>query len=308
MEHWEDGSPNPEGKIIRSNMKGVILGIIYGRGAASIAAETGQTLEEARKTIDSFYGAYPIVKQWMDTTIADAKKNGYVSTICGRRRRLPDIQLPEFTIEEDKTKLTNNILFEDIKTSNNVDKINLYKTKLNSAKNKYEIDNIIKLAKQDNITIKNNKGWIAKATRQSVNARVQGGAADLSKTAMIDIYNSKEFRDLGFKMLYVIHDEIAGQCPKENANKVAQLLKNTMINSAKKLCSVPMKVDTYTLKHWYADDLSDTVQKAYNKLLKDHSKEEAFKLIDKDYPEIDLDILKQMCEGTIDLTDNRFAR
>ncbi len=313
MEHHEDGSPNPDGKALRSNMKKLILGIMYGRGPASIADQTGQSLEEAKQTIDDFYKAYPIVKKWMDESVVMAKNIGYVTTICGRRRRLPNIQLPPYTIKQIKTNedTSNNLLFEDINLkSNDTTLIDYYKNKLDKCKNRFQIQKIAEEAKADGIEIEDNGGWIATATRQCVNARIQGSAADLSKRAMINIYNNKRLRELNFTTLYVIHDEIAGQCPIENAEEVAQLLKDCMIGSAAEICSVKMKVDTYTINHWYFDDLSDVIKERYEKLIsKEHKTEnEAFEIIDKENPEIAVETLKKICNGTVDLTRDELAR
>lgn len=284
---------------------------MYGRGARSIADQTGQSLQEANEMIDSFYESYPVVKKWMDESVQMAKDLGYVTTVSGRRRRLPNIQLPKYTIKDLNPQMSNdNILFEDLNIENNTDSslVTYYKEKMDKANNRKQINSIIEQAKQEGIDIEDNTGWIATATRQCVNARIQGSAASLSKLAMIAIYNNKELRDLGFKTLYVIHDEIAGQCPKENAEKVAELLKKTMIDSAAEICSVKMKVDTYTISHWYYDDLSDTIKDKYDKLCKTMSPEEAFKKIDEENPEISLNVLRQMCDGTIDLTIDELAR
>lgn len=284
---------------------------MYGRGARSIADQTGQSLQEANEMIDSFYESYPVVKKWMDESVQMAKDLGYVTTVSGRRRRLPNIQLPKYTIKDLNPQTSNdNILFEDLNIENNTDSslVTYYKEKMDKANSRKQINSIIEQAKQEGIDIEDNTGWIATATRQCVNARIQGSAASLSKLAMIAIYNNKELRDLGFKTLYVIHDEIAGQCPKENAEKVAELLKKTMIDSAAEICSVKMKVDTYTISHWYYDDLSDTIKDKYDKLCKTMSPEEAFKKIDEENPEISLNVLRQMCDGTIDLTIDELAR
>lgn len=284
---------------------------MYGRGARSIADQTGQSLQEANEMIDSFYESYPVVKKWMDESVQMAKDLGYVTTVSGRRRRLPNIQLPKYTIKDLNPQISNdNILFEDLNIENNTDSslMTYYKEKMDKANSRKQINSIIEQAKQEGIDIEDNTGWIATATRQCVNARIQGSAASLSKLAMIAIYNNKELRDLGFKTLYVIHDEIAGQCPKENAEKVAELLKKTMIDSAAEICSVKMKVDTYTISHWYYDDLSDTIKDKYDKLCKTMSSEEAFKKIDEENPEISLNVLRQMCDGTIDLTIDELAR
>lgn len=311
MEHWEDGSANPEGKKLRSMVKNIILGILYGRGPASVAEKTGQTLEQAKETIDNFYNAYPTVKKWMDESIQMAHEKGYVTTISGRRRRLPNIQLPPYTIKKVETQVTNTSPLFDVVNENieNNDLVTYYKDKLDNCKNRFQMKTIIDAASKDGIEIEDNTGWIATATRQCVNARIQGSAASLSKLAMIDIYNNKELRDLGFKTLYVIHDEIAGQCPKENANKVAELLKKVMIDSATKICSVPMKVDCYIINHWYFDDLSDVIKERYDKLIKEGKTEiEAFNIIDKENPEIAINTLQKICNGTIDLINDDLAR
>ena len=51
MEHYEDGSPNPEGKKRRGIAKTLLLGIMYGRGCASIADQIGCSIPEAQKII-----------------------------------------------------------------------------------------------------------------------------------------------------------------------------------------------------------------------------------------------------------------
>jgi DNA polymerase I-like protein with 3'-5' exonuclease and polymerase domains len=312
MEKWEDGSANPNGKKLRGMMKNILLGIMYGRGPASVAEKTGQTLEEAKKTINDFYEAYPVVKEWMDGSVQMAKEKGYVTTISGRRRRLPNIQLPPYTIKDNRIKTISDesILFEDIQISQTEEDnlMTYYREKLDKTKNRFQIEAIAKEAKTQGIEIEDNTGWIATATRQCVNARIQGSAASVSKLAMIAIYNDKRLRDLGFKTLYVIHDEIAGQCPKENAEEVSQILKEVMIESAKEVCSVTMKVDTYTLKHWYGDDCSDVIKDKYDKLCKEMSPEEAFDIIDKENEEISLKVLREICDGTFDLASEEWAR
>ena len=149
--------------------------ILYGRGAASVAEKTHQTIEEAKNTINTFYEAYPTVKKWMDESVKMAKDIGYVTTVCGRRRRLPNIQLPPYTIKKVKSDISdNNILFEDIENNDNNDLITYYKDKLDKCKNRFQIQDIVKEAEKCGIEIEDNSGWIATATRQCVNARVQG--------------------------------------------------------------------------------------------------------------------------------------
>lgn len=300
MEKWEDGSPNPIGKKLRGQIKGVVLGIMYGRGTASVAEQTGQTLEEAKQTIDGFYDGFPKVRNWIDETNKFAEKNGYVETLCGRRRRLPDILLDQYEVTCFSNKpVSFNPLFEDTSDIKfeDVDKIEEYKRALKEARSFQEKEAIKRRADQESVKIKDNGGFIAQARRQCVNARIQGSAADMSKRAMILIHNNERLNELGFKMLFVVHDEITGECPKENVEEVSKLLSELMIKSAEGMCSVKMKCDTYAVSRWYEDDFSDLVQSEYTSLLKENSDTAWDKIKDK-HSEISENRLLEMCNGT----------
>ena len=298
MEHWEDGSPNPAGKKLRGHIKSVVLGIMYGRGVASVAEQTGQTLEEAKKTIDGFYDGFPNVRKWIDETNAFAEKYGYVETLWGRRRRLPDLLLDQYEIKCSEKNNSKSVLFEDSSdvSLENTNKIEEYRRRLEECKSFQERAAIKKDAEIDGVEIKDNGGFIAQARRQCVNARIQGSAADMSKRAMIAIYNNQRLRELGFKMLFLVHDEIAGECPKENADEVSQLLSSLMIQSAKPECSVNMKCDTYQVSRWYEDDFSDLVYSEYIDLQK-QDPNTAWDKIKELHSEIDTKYLREMCDG-----------
>lgn len=75
----------------RSAAKAINFGIVYGISSFGLAKGTGLSQHEAQAFIDEYFQRYPAVKQYMDETIARAKKTGYVTTIFGRRRYLPDI-------------------------------------------------------------------------------------------------------------------------------------------------------------------------------------------------------------------------
>lgn len=65
---------------------------------------------------------------------------------------------------------------------------------------------IIEQAEKDGITILNNKSFIAEALRQCLNSVIQGSSADMSKRAMILIGQNEELKQLGFRMLFPVHD------------------------------------------------------------------------------------------------------
>ncbi len=78
--------------IMRSRAKAVNFGIVYGIGAFSLSKDIGVTRKEADTYIKAYLNTYRGVADYMENAIRDAKLNGYVSTIFGRRRYLPELQ------------------------------------------------------------------------------------------------------------------------------------------------------------------------------------------------------------------------
>ena len=77
--------------LMRSRAKAVNFGIVYGIGAFSLAKDIGVTRKEADEYIKGYLRHYSGVDKYMDSVVAEAKKNGYVSTLRGRRRYLPEL-------------------------------------------------------------------------------------------------------------------------------------------------------------------------------------------------------------------------
>lgn len=76
---------------LRSRAKAVNFGIVYGIGAFSLSKDIGVTRAEADRYIKSYLAAYPDVAAYMEKAIDAAKKNGYVTTLYGRRRYIPEL-------------------------------------------------------------------------------------------------------------------------------------------------------------------------------------------------------------------------
>ncbi len=77
--------------VMRSRAKAVNFGIVYGIGAFSLAKDIGVTRAEADQYIKGYLAAYPGVDNYMKSVIQQAKSDGYVSTLFGRRRYLPEL-------------------------------------------------------------------------------------------------------------------------------------------------------------------------------------------------------------------------
>lgn len=77
--------------IMRSRAKAVNFGIVYGIGAFSLAKDIGVTNREASQYIKNYLAHYSSVDEYMKSVVERAKQNGYVETMFGRRRYLPEL-------------------------------------------------------------------------------------------------------------------------------------------------------------------------------------------------------------------------
>lgn len=77
--------------VMRSRAKAVNFGIVYGIGPFSLGKDIGVSVYEAKKYIENYLNHYSGVRQYMDDIIVEAKEKGYVTTLFGRRRYLPEL-------------------------------------------------------------------------------------------------------------------------------------------------------------------------------------------------------------------------
>ncbi len=77
---------------LRKRAKAVNFGIIYGISAFSLAEDIGVSRKMAQDYIDAYFRKYPKIRDYMDETVKKAKENGYVSTLFGRRRYVPELK------------------------------------------------------------------------------------------------------------------------------------------------------------------------------------------------------------------------
>lgn len=81
---------------MRSNAKAVNFGIIYGISDFALAGDLHISKKTAADYIEGYLNKYPGVRQYMADTVAFAKENGFVSTIFGRRRDIPELKSQKF--------------------------------------------------------------------------------------------------------------------------------------------------------------------------------------------------------------------
>ena len=76
---------------LRSRAKAINFGIVYGMGQTKLARDTGISQAEAKQFIDSYFEKYTGIKQFIDESLDSARKYGYVTTMLGRKREVPEI-------------------------------------------------------------------------------------------------------------------------------------------------------------------------------------------------------------------------
>ena len=202
--HPETGAKQPEGKDRRTQTKSVLLGIMYSRGARAIAEQFGRNAQWGQELIDNFYKSFPSIKEIIIKSQYQAEKLGFVCTITGRKRRLPNMKLPK-----------DNYLYQE-------------------------------------------------ASRQCLNARIQGSSADVMKLAMVNLWNHPRFKELGCKILMTIHDEMVIECKDEHMVEVVELLPEVMKDTAMKLLGTKQKCDVEVSKVWSGDDVYEQIKEKYS--------------------------------------------
>lgn len=82
----------------RSDAKAVNFGIVYGISSFSLSQDLGITRKEAETYMNSYFAKYPKIKTYLDETIASAARDGYVKTMCNRRRSMPELKSANFNV------------------------------------------------------------------------------------------------------------------------------------------------------------------------------------------------------------------
>lgn len=80
----------------RRNAKAVNFGIVYGISSFGLSQDLSISRKEAEAYIQEYFATYPKVKEFLDRSVEEAKKNGYVTTMFGRRRPVPELSSGNF--------------------------------------------------------------------------------------------------------------------------------------------------------------------------------------------------------------------
>jgi DNA polymerase I len=176
---------------VRRRAKAINFGIIYGISAFGLANQLSIERSEAGDYIKKYFERFPGIKDYMDSTKAFARENGYVETIFGRRAHYPEI-------------------------------------------------------KSSNPSVR------AFNERASINAPIQGSAADIIRRAMIKMEPALAAARLSARMLLQVHDELIFEVEDSEVEKAIPIIVDVMENASMPALSmkVPLKVDARAAHNW----------------------------------------------------------
>ena len=284
----EKTQTNKQGKERRKVGKVIILATMYGMGKRSVARKLGIPVKEAGDMLDAFYEQFSGVKSAIDFTTQDCKAKGYVEDIMGRKRRLPDIQLPLYEL-----RFAGDPTASDRSAERLIRSIIESKESISSE----ELSQLREQAKQHNIIIVSNEQLIKKAERQSFNARIQGSAATLTKMIMVMVARSEIIKRLGARIVFQIHDELILDCPVEVAEEVKNELKAIIEKSSTAVgIFLPMKCDMTTETRWGEGAMVTELIDKYKKMI-ENGEEDPLKALCEEFCNFPEDSIRQIICG-----------
>ena len=176
---------------VRRRAKAINFGIIYGISAFGLANQLGIAREEASAYIKKYFERFPGIRAYMDETREACRRNGYVTTLFGRKMYYPDI-------------------------------------------------------KASNASVR------AFNERASINARLQGTAADIIRRAMIRMEGALAEKKLSAQMLLQVHDELIFEVPDNEVAATLPVVQHVMQDAPfpAVLLSLPLQVDARAANNW----------------------------------------------------------
>ena len=97
----------------RRDAKVINFGVLYGMSPHGLAAATGMTFTAAKQFIDQYFTVRAPIRQYIDTTLQQARTDGYVETFYGRRRPTPDIHSSNFIVRQSAERAAANMPIQD---------------------------------------------------------------------------------------------------------------------------------------------------------------------------------------------------
>lgn len=214
-----------DGTKYRKMMKVGLLATMYGTSTYTLAQQLGITLEEAEQFIEDFLNTYPEARDYMQSLRDLADENQFVETLHGRKRRFIGHKAVATKYKQVCSKIQKTLGY--------------------MPKNIWAEKKLSRALKQAYWEVTKEYGRVA---RQSVNAVIQGSAADVMKLAMISVYEFLKSKGPDWKLLATVHDEIILEVPDTITEEdLAELDRRMTIVER---FNFPVKTDTVVMSRW----------------------------------------------------------
>lgn len=210
--------------IDRKPAKNINFGLVYGMGEKAMAANMGRALDEIKPIFNQYHEEFPFVKYTYDVVSKRATSRGYVHTLLGRRRRFNYWEPRDWN------------LAREVNATSHEEAMKLWGPESDDENRKRKDGSIAPV------------GIRRAGGHKGLNALLQGGAADIMKKAMVDIWESGICDVLGAPLL-TVHDELNWSVPKTKEGEEAHGVALEIMENCVDL-RVPLKVTSGKGNDW----------------------------------------------------------
>lgn len=209
--------------VERDHAKNINFGLVYGMGVEKLARSLGLTLDEAKDIFAHYHTELPFVKETYNAVSKTASNRGYIRTLKGRRRRFEFWEAQDFSL----------------------------KGKVPILRNREQLQAIVMGLREAALEAGEKpplRGIKRAHTHKALNALLQGGAADVMKTAMVKIWESGICDVLGAPLL-TVHDELDWSVPNTKEGREALAESKHIMENCVDL-KIPLRVEQEDGETW----------------------------------------------------------
>ena len=214
-------------KSQRRDAKVINFGVLYGMSPHGLSAATGMSFHDAKLFIDNYFQLRAPIRKYIDATIAKAKTDGYVATYFGRRRPTPDVMSSNFMVRQGAERAAANMPIQGTEA---------------------DLMKLAMLEVEKKLSAPRSAASSAPVRGHAVSNSAPLRASQSPSSLSADTISEAHDEPLGYQVLQ-IHDSILVECPEANAEKVSELLRDTMENIYPEL-KIKLKVDVSVGKNW----------------------------------------------------------
>ncbi len=173
----------------RRNAKAVNFGIVYGISSFGLSQDLSITRKEAGEYIEQYFKTYPGVKEFLDRQVAEAKERGYVTTMFGRRRPVPEISSSNFMQRSFGERIAMNSPIQGTAA----DIIKIAMVRVNRALKEHNLKSRLILQVHDELLIETAKEELEQV--KAILKKEMEGAADLAVTLEVGMDTGENWYD-----------------------------------------------------------------------------------------------------------------